>query len=1154
MQNRDVLVRNPDIAIPNAGVAKVGRPKSPQEWEVLRFELESFVCKGEYANGLDRILRSYLTNIDRASQPAVWISGFYGSGKSHFARVLEALWANVAFPDSARARGIVHGIPADITDQLRELDRRGAQGKGGIWSASGKFSQGLASIRLGLLDLLFEAAGLPTGYGPGRFVLWLRQDGHEAAVRAALQAKGRTLEQELPHMYVSPPLGAALAETVPGFAHDGPSASAALRTQFGPVTDIDENQLFTAMEQALRLVSANGHDLPLTLIALDEVQQFIGDDGSRAMDVQNIVEACTGRFGSRILFLATGQSALQGTAQLQKLQGRFTVKVQLSENDVHEVIQRVVLEKQQQATAGLERVLDTVAPEIDRQLAGTKIGPTTADHKDLLADYPLLPARRRFMEAVLRAVDKGGGMAGQLRSQLQVVQEATRRIADQPVGWVIPADAVFDIKREELISTGALLPDKRQAIDNAREPGTPEAILRARLLALVFLVSELPATGLDVTGVRATGPVLADLLVEDLTAGSAALRERVAAALAAMEQEGLLLAIDGVYHLQTRESQEWDAAFRNHFNARKNDPAGIAAERSDALRKGFAERFKLTHTQGASTVRRSGAAHWGTEHPALADGQIPVWVRDEWAVSESSVRNDAQVAGPTSPTIFVFLPRVESERLREAIASARAARETLDSRPMPATDEGRQARSAMAARAEEAQRHLTLLVGNVLDKARVYQGGGEEIAGITSHDALRTAIEHAAVRMYPRFGMGDQAKWGAVAEQARKGAGNPMQALGWNQEPQEHEVCKELLARLAQTTTGSKLRAIFTAPPYGWSQDTIDGALLALVAHNRVRAGFNGKPRAIGELIPTQIGQTDFVTEHLVITLQQRLDLQGLLKDTLGPTSKDDLGPAFVRLVDRLVQLDAQAHGEAPLPAPVRPALLDDLRARSGVAQLLAGHADRDQLRAWYLAWSELAGKRDGRFARWQELGALLRHGATLPALADVVAARDAIVANRSLLAEPDPLPSLLAAAANALREALTTYAAAYTDARQREIDKLAATPEWGKLTDGVWNGLLRDKDLSALPALELGTTRELLAELDRHPLSTWPTRIAAVTVQAGQVHEAAVNLIKPGAVKVPLGNHTINDAAELEAWIAAIRARIHAELASGRTVIVQGS
>src|SRR5262245_65689128 len=93
MKNRDVFSKDPlENRLVNQGVAEVVDPGSEQELRTLRHELETFVCEGQYARGLERILSAYLTNLNREEQPAVWVSGFYGSGKSHLVKMLRFLW------------------------------------------------------------------------------------------------------------------------------------------------------------------------------------------------------------------------------------------------------------------------------------------------------------------------------------------------------------------------------------------------------------------------------------------------------------------------------------------------------------------------------------------------------------------------------------------------------------------------------------------------------------------------------------------------------------------------------------------------------------------------------------------------------------------------------------------------------------------------------------------------------------------------------------------------------------------------------------------------------------------------------------------------------------------------------------------------------
>src|SRR5207248_11693449 len=107
LTNRDVFAIDPTEAdIPNVGVAKVKNPQDADDWATLEWELRSFVCEGEYERGLERILAQFLSHLSQPEQPAVWVSGFFGSGKSHLIRVLEYLWRDYQLPSGTSARSL----------------------------------------------------------------------------------------------------------------------------------------------------------------------------------------------------------------------------------------------------------------------------------------------------------------------------------------------------------------------------------------------------------------------------------------------------------------------------------------------------------------------------------------------------------------------------------------------------------------------------------------------------------------------------------------------------------------------------------------------------------------------------------------------------------------------------------------------------------------------------------------------------------------------------------------------------------------------------------------------------------------------------------------------------------------------------------------
>ena len=555
MKIREIFSRDPlTTTIPNDGVTKVIQPQSEQEWAVLRYELESFVCDGEYKQGLERILSAFLTNISQPKQQAVWVSGFYGNGKSHLVRVLEYLWRDVEFPDGVRARSLVT-LPSDINANLFELSRLGRQ-EGGLWSAAGNIGSGVDAVRLALLAVLFRSARLPEQYPAARLVLWLKQNGWYDAVETAVKSRSKTLAAELRNMYVSPVLAESLLEVIPDWARSPSDVRTLLLAQYPNIADITDSELHSAISDVLALQSTTEGKRPLTLLVFDELQQFIGNDPQRTLHVQNVVETCATQFGSHLLFVGTGQSALQANTELQKLQGRFSIPVTLSDVDVGKVVREVVLRKSQDKLAAVKKVLDASSGEIDRHLEGTKIGPQPRDVQDRVADYPILPVRRRLWERMLRSVDSAG-TAGQLRTQLRIVHDTVREVAEKPLGTVAPADAIYWQVETEMQQSAILIRDMATRIKEL-DDGTEDGRLSSRLCALIFMIGKLERDeGPLATGVRATSHVLADLVVDDLTTESAPLRQKVPAVLEALVDEATLILVNGEYRLQTAESQEW---------------------------------------------------------------------------------------------------------------------------------------------------------------------------------------------------------------------------------------------------------------------------------------------------------------------------------------------------------------------------------------------------------------------------------------------------------------------------------------------------------------------------------------------------------------------------------------------------------------------
>ena len=108
--------------------------------------------------------------------------------------------------------------------------------------------------------------------------------------------------------------------------------------------------------------------------------------------------------------------------------------------------------------------------------------------------------------------------------------------------------------------------------------------LKSRICALIFLISQMPRQTIGgETGLRATAPFLADLLVEDLAEDGAKLRKRVPELLDELVTEGKLMRIDDEYRLQTEEGAEWEKDYRSRVAAIRDDASRMSQLRNDRL-------------------------------------------------------------------------------------------------------------------------------------------------------------------------------------------------------------------------------------------------------------------------------------------------------------------------------------------------------------------------------------------------------------------------------------------------------------------------------------------------------------------------------------------------------------------------------------------
>lgn len=1150
MLNREIYDLDPQQnRLENNGVAEVKDDQSQQALKTLRYELQTFVCDGEYQAGLDKILSAYLRNLgDGHEQPGVWISGFFGSGKSHLAKMLRALWTNQKFSDDVAARDIAE-LPQEIKDYFKELSIQATR-YGGVHAASGTLGAGANNnVRLALLNIVFKSAGLPEQYHQARFVLRLQKQGIFDQVKAHVEEAGDNWEDELEDLYVSSSIARALLAIDSTLGDDVKQVRQLLREQYPNVQDVTNQQMVDAIYDAL----AKDDQFPLTLVVLDEVQQYVGSDSEKAHQVQEVVETCckSSKFKSKMLFVSTGQSALSGMANLQRLLGRFQIPVQLSDTDVESVIRKVILRKKASARPQLEQVMQSHLGEISRQLRGTKIEHHRDDEKIMLADYPLLPVRRRFWEKVLRIVDTTG-TASQLRNQLKVIHEAAQATADQPIGHVVAADFIYNQISVNLLQTGVISKEIAETIGRL-SAGTADDKLKSRILALVLLIGKLPTDPTADCGVRATAEMLGDLLIDDLNQGKEIIRSQVPKLLQELADDGLVMAMQTSsgteYRLQTQESAQWYDTLRQQEADLRGNLQRVENIRVDLLHKELRSQIaKVRLIQGKCNEPRQVIACFEPELPKDASEKIYAWVQDGWAVYEKDFMTEARSRNPGEPTIFIYVPARNRSELTNAIIAEHAAQATIENRGLPGTDAGKDAYSAMQTRQREAHKQVQTLLSEIFDGVQVLQAGGNEVDGNSISDRVDTAAKASLVRLYREFDQADHPAWGKVFERASKDGGqNALEVLGYKDDAEKHPVCAAIKRFIGVSKKGSEIREYFLAAPYGWPQDAIDGALYVLLASGILIATDNrNNPVTASTLERKQITQASFRPESITIRVAEMIKILSLLKTCGIDCQRGEEASKLALLAEKGRELAKRAGGAAPLPVAPDTKVFDELARQSGNAQLKQALDEQEAIKQAIKEWSETAKLIEARWGDWTLLSSLLEVSRGLAFHATIQTEADAIIQQRSLLDEPNPTSALIQQLVSKLRDAVQFHVQAYLERHASCLAQLQADSHWQQLSDEQQRAILEKRKLLTLEQPTLNDAEAILDSLGEVSLEQWTDRTDSLASKFDSARLEAAELLQPKLQRINLPRQTFESEADVDAWLAAVKLQILSKLNDG--------
>ncbi len=556
-----------DIFRPINGVVKADQLDESSIWQ----ELEEFVVTKELDQHLRRFFSSYCEAMDKTGDPdvagriGVWISGFFGSGKSHFIKVLSYLLNNKNHTHEGQTRRAVEFFDPKIKDAMLLGDIKRAVASHAdviLFNIDSKADNrvGRDAILAVFLKVLNELAGYSGDHQ------------HIAHMERYLEGKGKlgvfhdayrtltctdwTAERDA-YAFNRDEVIKALAHTL------GQSEQSCEKWIDGA-----EDNFALTIENFCKWVqdylNGRGEDHRIVFL-VDEVGQFIGTDTHLMLNLQTITEELGTVCKGRAWVVVTSQEdidavlgEMRGTRanDFSKIQGRFRTRLSLSSANVDEVIQERLLAKREEVRADLEAEYARQGDILKNQLSFKDVGttfPQFRDADDFVRQYPFAPYQFKLLQKIFESIRKAGATGLHLaqgeRSLLDAFQHAGQSVSNMEVGVLVPLYRFYP-SIESFLDTAV-----KRTIDHARDNASLEDF-DTRLLEALFLIRY-------VDEVKGNVDNLVTLCLDQIDTDRLALRKTIEARLQRLERETLVNRSGDTYFFLTSEERDINREIKN---------------------------------------------------------------------------------------------------------------------------------------------------------------------------------------------------------------------------------------------------------------------------------------------------------------------------------------------------------------------------------------------------------------------------------------------------------------------------------------------------------------------------------------------------------------------------------------------------------------
>lgn len=554
----------------------------------LRDELEEYVLTNEISKNLSRFLDAY--NAPKGPT-GVWISGFFGSGKSHLLKIL-SLALEGRMIDGEQASDLLLAKCGDDALLKGALQKAVKTPSSSILFNIDQKAPTISKTDVDALLVVFQTVfDEMCGYfGKQAHIAQFERDldkrkqlGAFRDAYARIAGQSWDLGREVATLEQSN-IAKAFAEV---------SGSSDVKTDLlGEYRSNYRLSIEDFANQVKAYIDAQPPGFRLNFF-VDEVGQYVADNVKLMTNLQTIAESLLTKCNGQSWIVVTAQQDLQAvlgelTASKQndfsKIKARFPVPISLNSSNVAEVIQKRLLSKTPKAATELGALYRREVNNLGTLFRfgdGSVNLPNFRDEAHFVDSYPFVPYQYELFGEAIKGLSRYGAFQGRFssvgeRSMLAVFQEVAVKIADLSVGEIASFDRMFDGLRPALTSEAMRsIQLGEKALENP---------LAVRVLKALFLVKYVGQFKASVTNISI-------LLRERFDQNSAELRKSVESALDLLEQQSYIQRQGEYYEFLTDEEKDVEKEIKSV----EIDQSEIVSALNELLFDGILPQGKVAH-------------------------------------------------------------------------------------------------------------------------------------------------------------------------------------------------------------------------------------------------------------------------------------------------------------------------------------------------------------------------------------------------------------------------------------------------------------------------------------------------------------------------------------------------------------------------------